>query len=293
MARPLLSILMISYSTREETEKSLQAVINSTKNISREIIVTDNNSDDGSADMIENEFPDVTLIRNEKNRYFAPAFNDMFLKANGKYVMIINSDLYTNQGAVNSIMTFFQDTPNCGIASCLITGTTTDNTSYYAHNYWNKRNFSSIVRTLYPIRYYYDKKRKKTEILSTKPNDTIIMPEVTSDAFIIIRNDVLEQLNGYLKGLRLYYTEDDICIRTREMGYEIVILTDVSVTHDKGKSSIKQNCFNISLIAMTDLSVYARRHLGNITFLLLIPFQIMHLSAMLLYTVLKKRYKSH
>jgi len=290
MPRPLLSILMISYCTRKETSDALRAVIDSTKGINREIIVTDNNSNDGSADMIESEFPEATLIRNRENRYFAPAFNDMFKRARGKYVMVLNSDLYVNQDAVNRIITFLHDTPKCGIATCLITDNSDDSTNTNPSNYWDKRNVKNIIKTLYPIRYYYDNKIANTKSTSDINSNTIVLPEVVSDAFIIIRYTVLEQLNGYIKGLKLYYTEDDICLRTKEKGYDVVVLTDVGVSHDKGKSTIKQNCFHISLIAMSDLSVYARRHLGFFSFLVLIPFQLMHMLAMLLYTVIKRRY---
>lgn len=283
---------MISYCTKEETARSLKAVIDSTDDITREVIVTDNNSNDGSADMIENEFPEVKLIRNRKNKYFAPAFNDMFSMAKGKYVAILNSDLYINKESVRHLVDYLDNHKECGIATCLIRTSGEDKYQQHVSNCWQKRKLLYLIKKLYPIRYIYDNQRKRHQRKHVLVNNSeIIEAEIVSDAFIIIRKDLLDELGGYSEGFKLYYTEDDLCIRVKEKEYKIILLKDVYVLHDKNRSSIKQNWFHISLIEMKDLSLYVKRYINFFAFLALIPFQVTHLFGIVLYTIVNKRYK--
>jgi len=88
-----LSIVIVSYNTRDVTRHCLQTVLAHTQGLAYEVIVVDNGSTDGSVEMIRSEFPLVNLICNYENRGFAAAQNVGLRAANGACLMILNSDV--------------------------------------------------------------------------------------------------------------------------------------------------------------------------------------------------------
>lgn len=89
-----LSIIIVSYNTVDITRKCLREIISQTSGIDYEIICVDNDSKDGSVEMLKKEYPSVILIQNKENFGFAKAQNIGILRSTGKYVLVLNSDVY-------------------------------------------------------------------------------------------------------------------------------------------------------------------------------------------------------
>lgn len=88
-----VSIVIISWKMRDLLQSCLNTIYNFTSGITFEIIVIDNNSLDGTSEMIENEFPQIRLIKNPENRGVAPARNQGIEAAKGKYILILDADV--------------------------------------------------------------------------------------------------------------------------------------------------------------------------------------------------------
>ena len=87
-----LSIIIVNYNVKHFLHQCLKSIERSKQNIDLEIFVVDNNSVDGSINMIQNGFPHVKLISNDKNIGFAKANNQAIKKAKGKYILLLNPD---------------------------------------------------------------------------------------------------------------------------------------------------------------------------------------------------------
>lgn len=87
-----LSILIISYNTRELLQACLESVYAQLGELDAEVIVVDNASHDDSVAMVRERFPQVRLIENAENRGFAAANNQGFAVVSGRYVLLLNSD---------------------------------------------------------------------------------------------------------------------------------------------------------------------------------------------------------
>jgi GT2 family glycosyltransferase len=98
--------------------------------------VVDNASSDGSADMVAREFPWVELIRNPTNRYFAPAHNQAFPHARGRYVGILNPDTRLFPDTLHKMVSFMDAHPDAGISTCQYTREDGTPLKAEAHNYW-------------------------------------------------------------------------------------------------------------------------------------------------------------
>src|SRR5439155_12254163 len=110
-----VSISVVSYNTRDLLADCLRSISAATHDLSYEVIVVDNASADGSADMVAAEFPDVQLVRNSENRGFAAANNQALSHARGCYVLLLNSDARLRPGAINEMAGFLDAQPTVGV----------------------------------------------------------------------------------------------------------------------------------------------------------------------------------
>ena len=110
-----LSIIIVNWNTKKLLVECLDSLYASPLNIDFEIWVVDNNSTDGSSEMIRENFPEINLIDNEKNIGFAKANNQAFQKCRGKYILLLNPDTVVENDAIEQLVRFLNQTPDAGM----------------------------------------------------------------------------------------------------------------------------------------------------------------------------------
>src|SRR4051794_24915258 len=113
---PDLSIIIASYNTLAMTRQCVESIYANTHNLDFEVIVVDDCSHDGSAEMIEREFPQVRVIRNSQNQRYSKTNNIGLLAARGRYGLLLNSDTLVHDGAFERLVRFMDDTPTAAAA---------------------------------------------------------------------------------------------------------------------------------------------------------------------------------
>lgn len=108
---PLLSIIIVSFNTCEVTKQCLNSIYKSNWKDSFEIIIVDNNSYDGSVEMIRETFPNVKVIANKENKLFSIANNQGAAIAKGKYLLLLNSDTIVKENNIQKMIDFFERCP--------------------------------------------------------------------------------------------------------------------------------------------------------------------------------------
>ena len=98
--QPDVSVVIVSFNTKDLTRKCIRTLERESEGVSVEVIVVDNASRDGSADMLAEEFPYAKLIRSDENLGFAGANNRGFDVATGRYIVLLNSDAFLKPGAL-------------------------------------------------------------------------------------------------------------------------------------------------------------------------------------------------
>lgn len=106
-----VSIIIVNYNTKDLTRNCLKSIFEQTKNISFEVIVSDNGSNDGSIEMIKSEFPQVILIENNENLGFGAANNCGLKIAKGKYIFYLNSDTVLLNNAAKIFFEYWENSP--------------------------------------------------------------------------------------------------------------------------------------------------------------------------------------
>jgi len=113
-----LSIIIVSWNVKDKLRENLQALESSKLDFSFEVFVVDNNSKDGSAEMIRNEFPNLKLIANPENLGFARANNQAIKEATGKFILLLNPDMKVYPDTLGKMIDFAKNKPQATVNGC-------------------------------------------------------------------------------------------------------------------------------------------------------------------------------
>ena len=115
MSETLISLIIISFNTKHLLKEVLQNVEAMSKGLDLEIIVVDNASKDGSAEMVRQDFHHVVLIRSAENLGFAKGNNVGAKVAKGKYIVLLNSDAFLTENTLSIALKKMEDYPKAGL----------------------------------------------------------------------------------------------------------------------------------------------------------------------------------
>jgi len=113
-----LSIIIVSWNVKNKLHDNLSSLEKSEGDFSYEIFVVDNNSQDGSAAIVEIEFPEVKLIANNKNLGFARANNQAIVKARGDFILLLNPDMRVFPDTLKKMLTWMKNNKRADVAGC-------------------------------------------------------------------------------------------------------------------------------------------------------------------------------
>ncbi len=111
----VVSIIIVTWNTRDLTLAAVESVIKHEVSVPYEILVVDNASSDGTADLLRSRYPDVRVLENRENVGFANANNIGVKAANGEFVLLLNSDAYLIEEILPECLSLFQRMPGAGI----------------------------------------------------------------------------------------------------------------------------------------------------------------------------------
>ncbi len=261
-----VSIIVVSYNTRELLHECILSSLDETRTIPAEIFVVDNGSTDGSIEMIEQQFPQVKLTKSSVNLGFGVANNIALEQARGRYIILLNSDAFFTPGSLQRSIEHMDETPNCGLGGALLQG---------RHGEWqpSAKSFHSLVGDFIVLTGLADKfpksqlfgRASRTCADESKPASVDWVP----GAFAIIRPSALQQIGLFDPRFFLYYEEVDLCLRIKQAGMEIWYWPDILIIHLGGQSSRKVNQLEFSsrsaqviLWRMRSTLLYYRKHHG-------------------------------
>lgn len=226
-----MSILIVNWNTRTILLQCLQSIKDSTHDIAYEIIVVDNDSDDGSADAVAAQHPDIKLIRSNTNLGFAAANNLAVEHASGEYLLLLNPDTKLTENSIKIMLEFLQLNPDAGAVGCRLL----NSDGSVQESYWTS--FPSIpwlwVRAL-----YLDKFKLGQEGAVTAVNQPLKVEHLLG-ACIMMSRKMWQQLGGFDESYFIYLEETDLCYRLRQAGFSIYYLPSTSIIHYGQQSSIQ------------------------------------------------------
>jgi GT2 family glycosyltransferase len=255
--RPLLSVVLITWKMRHLLERMLDSLYRYMPEIPFEVILVDNGSSDGTIEMVESRFPNVTLIKNHENRGVAPARNQAIRLAAGSYVAILDADLELVEDALGPIIEFLEHSPEYGIAGSRLVfpdGTTQYNAKRFPSLFALLTRRISALRILDQGHSLAHHEMHDWDRSSSREVDYLI------GACQIIRREVLDQI-GLLDEAIFYGPEDiDFCLRTRQAGWKIWWKHDVRIIHHEQRTTKKSPFSSLSRKHYLGLWHFFRKH---------------------------------
>ena len=103
-----LSIIIVNYKVKDLLDNCLKSIFDNSENINLDVIVVDNNSQDGSLEMIKTKYPQVNLIAHPENSGFAKANNQAIKRATGDYILLLNPDTEIYPDSINRMAAFLE-----------------------------------------------------------------------------------------------------------------------------------------------------------------------------------------
>jgi len=234
MAPPDLSVCIVNWNTRQDLEEALRSVSASDPELDLEVIVVDNASRDGSAAMVRQSFPRVTLIESPENLGFARAYNRAASAASGRYLLILNPDTVVQPGALGRLVAFMDSHPDAAAAGpCLLNS---DGSLQFSCRRFPRAMVgvlrNTILGRLAPRnRFTRDYLMQDWDHRSTRHVDWV------SGAAICIRREAWEQVGGFDEGYYMYSEDMDWCLRAEQAGWKVYYLPDAVIVHRIGRSS--------------------------------------------------------
>lgn len=256
----LLSVVIVNYNVRYFLEQCLHSVFKSGKNIDIEVFVVDNQSVDGSADMVREKFPMVQLIVNQENAGFSKANNQAIKKARGRYILLLNPDTVVEDDTLPAVTGFMESHPDAGALGVKML----DGQGRFLPE--SKRGlptpgvaFCKIfgLSALFPKSKLFSKYH-----LGYLDKDKCHVVDVLSGAFMLIRKEALEK-TGLLDESFFMYGEDvDLSHRITKAGYKNYYYPGTRIIHYKGESTRKSSV-NYVLVFYNAMIIFARKHFSH------------------------------
>lgn len=238
-------------------EQALHSVRKAVKGLDAEVFVVDNNSVDGSCEMVKRTFPEVILIENKNNPGFSKANNQAIRLAKGEYVLLLNPDTVVEEDCFVKICGFMDVTPDAGALGVKMI----DGKGRYLPE--SKRGLPTPQVAFYKMfglgKLFPKSKRFGRYYLGHLSNDETNEVEVLAGAFMLLRKKMLDMI-GLLDEDYFMYGEDiDLSYRITKSGYKNYYFPHTTIIHYKGEST-KKASVNYVFVFYRAMIIFAQKH---------------------------------
>ncbi len=230
-----ISIIIVSYNGCGHLRRTLASLQAHKPAAESETIVVDNDSRDGSADMVASEFPDVRLLRMPRNLGFAAGANRGAREATGEGIVLLNPDTEIEVDPFTPMLAYMKEHAEAGIvAPRLLNPDGSLQLSCRSFPSFSTALFNrySLLTRLFPRNRY-----SRQYLLSNWQHDSVREVDWASGACLMIRRSLFEQIGLLDEGYFMYIEDVDLSQRVHRAGLEVVYLPQASVVHHIGQSS--------------------------------------------------------
>lgn len=252
-----ISVIIVNYNVKYFLEQCLQSIAVSNDNLTKEVMVVDNNSVDGSVKLVQEKFKWVRCIANRENIGFSKANNQAMAIAKGKYQLILNPDTVLEQNTLGLCFDYMENHPNVGALGVRMIdgkgeflpeskrGLPTPAVAFYKMALLNKLFPKSKTFGRYHAGYLPEMEVNEVDVLS--------------GAFMFMRSSVLDEI-GYFDEKYFMYGEDiDLSYRITKSGSKIIYFPKTTILHYKGEST-KRKTVNYVRTFYNAMIIFAKTH---------------------------------
>ena len=229
MSQPQVSIIIVNYNGCGVIVDCLTSIYGHLSTSAIEVIVVDNDSQDGSPELIAQKFPQVNLLRQSKNGGFGTANNVGARQAQGEYLLLLNSDTLVTGNILPTLLAQLTSDAQIGIVGPRLLNPDGSFQFSIAHeiSLWGE------WRTLRQVKKYRIPANRPA-LATQYDHDQVV--DIVVGAAMLMRRALFEQVGGFDEAFFMYFEESDLCQRVRALGYKILYTPAATVIHIGGYS---------------------------------------------------------
>jgi len=234
MLFPDLSVCIVNWNTRRYLEQALASVLDSGSAIGLQVVVVDNGSEDGSAEMVRERFPGVTLLESGENLGFARGYNRAAREAAGRHLMMLNPDTVVRPGALERLVAFLDSHPRTGAAGPRLLNP--DGSLQLSCRRF-PRPLAAVFRNTVLGRLVPGNRFTRDYLMTDWDHEMVREVDWVSGAAVCIRREAWREVGGFDEGYYMYAEDMDWCLRAGEAGWDIHYVPEAVIVHRIGASS--------------------------------------------------------
>lgn len=258
-----VSVCIVNWNTKELLANCIKSLQEKTTGVSYEVIIVDNNSADGSSDMVRQRYPQCKLVASKENLGFGRGNNRGLQEATGKYIFYLNPDTVLATNALYGMFQYMESNPDAGAVGCRLLNQDRSIQFTCARTFptlFNQFCDLMLLNRLFPkyklfstIEMSYWNHRDSRDI------------DCLSGACIFTRRDVVNTLKGFDENFFMYAEDVDLCYRIRKEGWKLHYLATEEIYHLEGQSSKKRSQKLFSFIVMRESNqIFFSKHYGKV-----------------------------
>lgn len=257
MSSPTVSIVIVNWKTPDLLAGCLDSLKKDPGDF--EIWVIDNNSSDGSLQMLSERFPYVKVIANSKNLGFSKACNQAIPQCSGRYVLLLNPDTVVSGSAVSILANYMDAHPSCGAVGPAVLNP--DGALQPAC----RRSFPTPAAAFFRVTYL-SKLFPKSKLfgkynLSFADEKSILEVDSLSGSCMMVRQEIIKKIGLLEEKIFMFGEEIDWCWRIKLAGYKVIYLPDAIIYHFHGASS-RLRPVGATINLHKGMEVFYRKHLA-------------------------------
>ncbi len=230
-----LSVVIVNYNAEKPLEKCLQSIFRFQKDLAFEVILIDNHSEEGSLEMIKQNFPQVRLVENKRNLGFSAACNQGIKSSCGRYLLLLNPDTEFTGGGITGMIRFMESHRRAGICGPRMVdpeGKVQFSCRSFPSYLTAISSRQSILNRLFP-----DNPLSKTYLLKDHNGSRQSQADWVSGSSLLTRREVFEKIGLLDESFFMYVEDVDFCYRAKKANLQVYFLPEVTVMHHIGQST--------------------------------------------------------
>lgn len=252
-----LSVIIVNYNVRAYLEQCLRTVFTALDGIEGEIFVVDNQSTDGSVEMVREKFPQVRLMANAENVGFSRANNQAIRESRADYVVLLNPDTVVGEDVFRKVLDFMDARPKAGGLGVKMI----DGTGHFLPE--SKRGLPTPAVAFYKIigltRLFPRSRVFGRYHLGHMPENEAAPIEILSGACMFLRKKTLDEVGLLDESFFMYGEDIDLSYRITLGGYENWYYPEARIIHYKGEST-KKSSVNYVFVFYNAMAIFAQKH---------------------------------
>ena len=259
--RPEVSVVIVNWNVGEFVRTCLNSVLAEAGAVRLQVILVDNDSHDGSPDIVRTEFPQVELIANDSNLGFAVACNQGIAAARGEFVLMLNPDTEVLDGAIAKTVAMMRENPSWGVLGCQVIiakDGPIQRTGFSFPGPTNLFLIATMLHRLMPKSQFFGKPE-----LSFWDRQSQREVDVVTGMYMLVRQTAIEEVGPMDGDYFVYGEEADWCYRFWQAGWPCVFTPSAQIVHaDGGKQSTSQTPVKMFVQLQKSLLIFNRKNLG-------------------------------